>query len=733
MDTIQKTIVLDFNNDTLQYLRKLYNLDTPKRMTEALDNLQSWIDKQRSIERAKKKLDKMCTLRSILPQYFGVFNPKEDLQYFSESIMNVLLPKLTDDHYRIYIFKPVVKSFKMPFLDFYKLFAMMCEYILATDYANGFIAILDYTDINLMEVIKNLNLVELQHILKIVTEGYGLRIKSLNIISTSKAVDTLMSLLKQVLSEKLIGRVHVFKDYSGLYGEVPQQILPSDCGGEEISIKELNGDNYLRSMVIGGKGSVERAKSYIDRICTLRTTVPQCFGDFDVKKDLNYVFESFIPAILPNLIEYIKGCDPIPGYEVVLDLSGSGVGSLVHFMNTMELRNAIEIYLGGYGMKMKGLHFITTSKIIDAVISILKQIFKPKLISRIFVHKNYEQLYDAVERELLPKDLGGDDRSLSEINIESRKYPELYINTKNKYKYILNITVNTMESLPKCTILKFHPDTLEQVRKAVNFDKPEEIRDALNILKEWIKQQPHLLKKDFKRAKKQIDSVCTIRTLLPRYFGDFDIKKDFARMLSRTYVVLLPRLTKKYQRVSILKIHGIVEDVEQFLEYYRYSLAEYAKTHDYVDAYQHIIDMTECNLGEFLAKANPLELRQIGCYGIRLKGIHIISKSKLVQSFLSILKLVLKPKLIQRLQCHENYDEILKLIGEEVLPIDFGGTEQSLADIQNQWIEVLSSPKHREYVNDMNLASTDESLRPKGEFNEEYAGLPGTFRALSVD
>ncbi|XP_050679652.1 uncharacterized protein LOC126975692 [Leptidea sinapis] len=313
-----------------------------------------------------------------------------------------------------------------------------------------------------------------------------------------------------------------------------------------------------------------------------------------------------------------------------------------------------------------------------------------------------------------------------------------------------------MESLPKCTILKFHPDTLEQVRKAVNFDKPEEIRDALKILKEWIKQQPHLLKKDFndhfleitiigqkgslERAKKQIDSVCTIRTLLPRYFGDFDIKKEFARMLSRTYVVLLPRLTKKYQRVSILKIHGIVEDVEQFLEYYRYSviLAEYAKTHDYVDAYQHIIDMTECNLGEFLAKANPLELRQIvtifvGCYGIRLKGIHIISKSKLVQSFLSILKLVLKPKLIQRLQCHENYDEILKLIGEEVLPIDFGGTEQSLAYIQNQWIEVLSSPKHREYVNDMNLASTDESLRPKGEFNEEYAGLPGTFRALSVD
>ncbi|XP_050679655.1 retinaldehyde-binding protein 1-like [Leptidea sinapis] len=268
MDTIQKTIVLDFNNDTLQYLRKLYNLDTPKRMTEALDNLQSWIDKQShflkkdfsreylerliitskgSIERAKKKLDKMCTLRSILPQYFGVFNPKEDLQYFSESIMNVLLPKLTDDHYRIYIFKPVVKSFKMPFLDFYKLFAMMCEYILATDYANGFIAILDYTDINLMEVIKNLNLVELQHILKIVTEGYGLRIKSLNIISTSKAVDTLMSLLKQVLSEKLIGRVHVFKDYSGLYGEVPQQILPSDCGGEEISIKELN-DNLMEEL-----------------------------------------------------------------------------------------------------------------------------------------------------------------------------------------------------------------------------------------------------------------------------------------------------------------------------------------------------------------------------------------------------------------------------------------------------------------------------------------------------
>lgn len=37
---------LDYNSDTLQYLRKIYNLDSQERIDEAIDILVKWIQKQ---------------------------------------------------------------------------------------------------------------------------------------------------------------------------------------------------------------------------------------------------------------------------------------------------------------------------------------------------------------------------------------------------------------------------------------------------------------------------------------------------------------------------------------------------------------------------------------------------------------------------------------------------------------------------------------------------------------
>lgn len=56
-----------------------------------------------------------------------------------------------------------------------------------------------------------------------------------------------------------------------------------------------------------------------------------------------------------------------------------------------------------------------------------------------------------------------------------------------------------MQSLKTDSFLEFNPDTLQSLRQQYNFDKPGKIEEAIDLLEEWIKKQPHFKKKDFRK------------------------------------------------------------------------------------------------------------------------------------------------------------------------------------------------------------------------------------------
>ncbi|CAK1541708.1 unnamed protein product [Leptosia nina] len=314
-----------------------------------------------------------------------------------------------------------------------------------------------------------------------------------------------------------------------------------------------------------------------------------------------------------------------------------------------------------------------------------------------------------------------------------------------------------MEVIPKDRILQLYPDTLYQVRKEINLEKPGEMKRAVNILKEWIKQQPHFIKKDFpdfyietaivgtkgsiERAKKQFDKVCTMKTLMPQFFNTHDVRKELAVDLEKAiYLAMLPKLTKEHYRVFATKVIGVFENSSSYTKYFKFCLhmAEYAKNHDYVGSFRMVADLTDCNLMDYISKINILEIRQVMSifmdgYGMKIKGIHFISQSKAIDALLTIFKQVLKPKIAGRMHVHKTCSELHAIIEKDVLPIDFGGTERSMKELFDEWVDVLSTDEHKEYIKHINSAGTDESLRPTDKFNQEYAGLPGTFRLLTVD
>ncbi|CAK1590231.1 unnamed protein product [Parnassius mnemosyne] len=260
MESLPMNTLLEFNKDTLQTIRKDYNLDKPGSMDQAIDILQEWVKKQNhfekkdypreylerriifckgSVERAKSKIDRNCTLRTLMPQFYKFIDFKTEYKY-SDIMWDGILPKMTDDYHRIYLLKNVGKRFDYDIMSYFRLTIAMAEYITAHDYSRGMIVVIDYLETDLVELLKKLDFVEVRQVLTLLIDGYGMRIKAMHILTPSKAVEAVVTLLKQILSAKVGQRIQIHKDLESLHKVVQKDVLPEELGGNERPITKLH-------------------------------------------------------------------------------------------------------------------------------------------------------------------------------------------------------------------------------------------------------------------------------------------------------------------------------------------------------------------------------------------------------------------------------------------------------------------------------------------------------------
>ncbi|XP_030031257.1 uncharacterized protein LOC115448095 isoform X2 [Manduca sexta] len=312
-----------------------------------------------------------------------------------------------------------------------------------------------------------------------------------------------------------------------------------------------------------------------------------------------------------------------------------------------------------------------------------------------------------------------------------------------------------MESLPCNPILKFKPDTLDVIRKSFNLDQ-RELNEAIDRFEEWLNKQEHFVKKDFSRdyiertiiqgkgsvekAKSQMDKLCTLKTLLPKFFKNCDIKTEFKDISQIAWLIPLPKMTEDYCRVYIVKINSKEFTSAHFMEYYRFNIVlyEYLKATDYVKGFIVIHDWRDLNCLDLVTKMNVIELQQFMTilmegYKATIHGIHIITESKVIDLFTSTLKQILSPKMAARVHVYTNIESLYNIVEKDILPVEYGGKEVSVEELNKKWMEIISTEEHTAYMKEMNGACTDESRRSKLDFNNEYIGMPGTFRTLTVD
>ncbi|XP_059049896.1 alpha-tocopherol transfer protein-like [Achroia grisella] len=310
---------------------------------------------------------------------------------------------------------------------------------------------------------------------------------------------------------------------------------------------------------------------------------------------------------------------------------------------------------------------------------------------------------------------------------------------------------------PSLPLVQVTAENLRDARNYLGISDVKMIKESLDNIEEWLKKQPHLveasqymsraiLERFFVLArgsvegtKTKIEKLFTTRGLMPELSMHKTVL-EFEKLWEVVNYVPLPKLSPTNQsRVMITQFLTDKLDEFSLLSYFRYNflVGEFRLNYDYCVSETFVIDLNNLNITH-LAKLNPIVIKkaELLCtegFGTKISGIHIVNATPFVDKLLFILKSALKPKVAGRVHVHKTYEDLQKHIPKEILPKDYNGNEQSCSKLAEQWKEVLRTEEAARIITNMDKLITDESKRDVSKFNQEYMGMPGSFRSLNVD
>ncbi|XP_067215890.1 alpha-tocopherol transfer protein-like isoform X2 [Linepithema humile] len=267
-------------------------------------------------------------------------------------------------------------------------------------------------------------------------------------------------------------------------------------------------------------------------------------------------------------------------------------------------------------------------------------------------------------------------------------------------------------------MLKLEVPTLNEVLKNSGGDE-KLLEELLLKFRLWLKQQSHLsqdisdqrlkffiyaVKFNFEQAKKNLDTLYTLRNLVPEFYENFDPFSDDINLL-HTYLYF-----------TMIFETGMEEDI--------------------VPDIAVIWDCTGANINHVLKYSPPLLKKFDSCmtaYSLRVKALYVIHAPQYVDIFMKAAKSIFKAKLFNRIHvCKSGIESLYETIPKAILPADYGGEEPSMDILTHMWRAKLA--QRRDCLIKEGRRKTQESLRINSIINpDELFGVPGTFRKLEFD
>ncbi|CAH0758486.1 unnamed protein product [Diatraea saccharalis] len=205
-----------------------------------------------SLEKCKKKLDMYFTMRAACPEFFtnrDVTRP--ELKDIMTRGQGPPLPGLTPNGRRVIIVRSSDKTLDTHHLyDAFKITMMIGDIRLKEEYEGvaGDVYILDAGIVSPAHLAK-LSLTTVKKFFICIQEAYPVKLKEIHIVNAGPVIETVLSLVKPFLKEKIKNRIFFHSDYNSLYKYIPQDILPEEYGGHigpltEINSKFINNHTY---------------------------------------------------------------------------------------------------------------------------------------------------------------------------------------------------------------------------------------------------------------------------------------------------------------------------------------------------------------------------------------------------------------------------------------------------------------------------------------------------------
>ncbi|XP_012273701.1 alpha-tocopherol transfer protein-like isoform X2 [Orussus abietinus] len=295
----------------------------------------------------------------------------------------------------------------------------------------------------------------------------------------------------------------------------------------------------------------------------------------------------------------------------------------------------------------------------------------------------------------------------------------------------------------------------KQIRVELNENVATRDKD-LEIIKEWLSRQPHLpafdddqrlmtflrgCKFSLEKCKRKLDMYFTMRAAVPEFFSNRDITRpELQEIVKIVQIPPLPGLTKNGRRVVLMR--GIDKDLPTpnvseamklvlMLGDIRLKEEEVGVAGDV-----YILDATVATPSHF-AKFTPTLVKTFlvcvqEAYPVKLKEVHVVHVSPLVDTIINFVKPFLKEKIRNRIFVHSNLNTLYEHIPREILPTEYGGDAGPIQAIHDAWMKKLES--YGPWFAEQENIKTNEALRPgKPKTHDDLFGLDGSFRQLEID
>ncbi|XP_014256783.1 alpha-tocopherol transfer protein-like [Cimex lectularius] len=271
-------------------------------------------------------------------------------------------------------------------------------------------------------------------------------------------------------------------------------------------------------------------------------------------------------------------------------------------------------------------------------------------------------------------------------------------------------------------------------------------------IKEWLSKQQHLPDVDdhlirrfltccdhsLEKTKTTMDHFFCLRADTPEFFSDRDpLQPKMQEVFTQIDLLPLPQLTPEGLKCFLYRLADPNPDKFVFNEYAKCFFLvgdTRVKTETVIPKGEIIIfDMKGYSL-RHLTKLHFPSLRKYMQYTqeahpVRLKQIHVINVSSLLDKTMTLVKPLLKAEVAGMLHFHQPESKTLyDFVPKDILPDEYGGKAGTVSEIKETWKSKVEKNRDWFKTNPW-IANNNKRLDKKNSINI----MDGSFRTLTID